>query len=59
MNPKSIMATTDEIVQRHQTLGLPVDADEFCEAWAAICRIEMRLANNIEGDHELSGRKAG
>lgn len=43
MNPKSILATVDEIVQAHRSLSIPIDEGEFCEAWAILLRIEKRL----------------
>jgi len=39
----SISATVAEIGQEHQALGIPVDADDFLEAWEIIDRIERRL----------------
>lgn len=39
----SITATVNEIVQGHAALGLPVEEEEFLEAWAIIDRIERQL----------------
>jgi len=42
---RSISATVDEFVQGHQRLGIPVDPEEFCEAWEIIQRIERRWSD--------------
>ena len=39
----SIDATLTEIGHGHAATGLPVEADEFLEAWEIIDRIERRL----------------
>ncbi len=39
----SISATLTEIGQGHAATGLPVDDDEFLEAWEIVDRIERRL----------------
>lgn len=41
----SIDATLTEIVQGHAALGLPVDEDEFLDAWETIDRIERQLSD--------------
>lgn len=49
----SISATLAEIAQTHKALGLPVEPDEFGEAWSVICRIERRLNEvGIDGDRK-------
>lgn len=39
----SITATLDEIVQRHITLGIPIDEDDFGEAWEIVDRLERHM----------------
>lgn len=39
----SINATLDEIVQRHEALGIPIDEDDFDEAWEIIDRLERHM----------------
>lgn len=39
----SISANVTEICQGHAALGIPVEEDEFLEAWEILCRIEERL----------------
>lgn len=56
----SISATLAEIEQTHKTLGIPVEEDEFCEAWGVITSIERRfVTTGIDGDRRWSPRKAG
>ncbi len=39
----SISATVNEIAEGHARLGIPVEHEEFCEAWAILQRIEQRI----------------
>jgi hypothetical protein len=55
MNPKSILATLTEIEQAHKALGLPVEEDEFLEAWACVCRMEQKLKG---APHDRSYRQS-
>lgn len=39
----SITATMAEIVKGHEALGLPIEEEDFNEAWAILDRIEKKL----------------
>jgi hypothetical protein len=41
---RSISAIVNEMGPLHTSLGIPVDPEEFCEAWEIINQIERRLS---------------